>query len=227
MAVIRSGRLMAAKFLFYFSEGNIAMQHFTRNLVAAAVFTLVAGCASTGDTTGEQQTTAPQDTVTEQGITAQPGQDAYSYPYGQAPMQQDTYDTSGGGAYPGVQPSGGQAGQTVAGSGAVSADRIVYFGFDSSEIAQESQAVISANARALTGNTRIITQLEGHTDERGSREYNIALGERRANAVRQAMIAMGVSPQQIRVVSYGEERPAAAGQSEQSYALNRRVEIVY
>ncbi len=69
--------------------------------------------------------------------------------------------------------------------------------------------------------------MEGHTDERGSREYNIALGERRANGVRQVMIAMGVSPQQIRVVSYGEERPAAGGQDEQSYALNRRVEIVY
>ncbi len=87
--------------------------------------------------------------------------------------------------------------------------------------------IIEANARSLTGNRRIITQLEGHTDERGSREYNIALGERRANAVRQVMIAMGVSPQQIRVVSYGEERPAASGQDEQSYALNRRVEIVY
>ena len=85
----------------------------------------------------------------------------------------------------------------------------------------------SGSNRTLTGNARIITQLEGHTDERGSREYNIALGERRANSVRQAMIATGVSPQQIRVVSFGEERPAAAGQSEQSYALNRRVEIVY
>ena len=203
------------------------MQHFTRNLIAAAALALLAGCASTGDTTGEQQTTAPQDSVTEQGITAQPGQDAYSYPYGQAPIQQDTYDTSGG-AVAGGQTGGEQPpGQATTSGGAVSADRIVYFGFDSSEIPSEGQAVISANARTLTGNARIITQLEGHTDERGSREYNIALGERRANSVRQAMIATGVSPQQIRIVSFGEERPAAAGQSEQSYALNRRVEIVY
>jgi peptidoglycan-associated lipoprotein len=113
------------------------------------------------------------------------------------------------------------------GSGTVSADRIVYFNFDSSEILPESQTIIAANARALASNPRIITQLEGHTDERGSREYNIALGERRASAVRQAMVAMGVPPQQIRTVSYGEERPATPGQSEQSYALNRRVEIVY
>ncbi|MBK8507383.1 MAG: peptidoglycan-associated lipoprotein Pal [Candidatus Competibacteraceae bacterium] len=113
------------------------------------------------------------------------------------------------------------------GGNVVSADRIVYFEYDSANIRAESRPVIAANARALTNNRRSVTQLEGHTDERGSREYNIALGERRANAVRQAMTAMGVSPQQIRVVSYGEERPAAAGQDEQSYALNRRVEIVY
>ena len=145
---------MAAKFRFYFSEGSIAMQHFTRHLIAAAAFALVAGCASTGETTGEQQTTAPQDSVTEQGITAQPGQDAYSYPYGQAPIQQDTYDTSGG-AVAGGQTGGEQPpGQATTGGGAVAADRIVYFGFDSSEIPSEGQAVISANARTLTGNAR-------------------------------------------------------------------------
>ncbi len=197
------------------------MQQFTRNLIAAAALALLAGCASTGDTTSEDQTGAQQDATTQPGITAQPGQDAYSYAYGQAPSQYDT-----GGANAAGQTGGGRPGHAVAG-GAVSADRIVYFGFDSVEILPESQTVVAANARALTGNARIITQLEGHTDERGSREYNIALGERRANAVRQAMIAMGVPPQRIRVVSYGEERPAAAGQSEQSYALNRRVEIVY
>ena len=103
----------------------------------------------------------------------------------------------------------------------------MYFDFDSASIRPESRTIVKSNARALAGNRRIITQLEGHTDELGSREYNIALGERRASAVRQIMIAMGVSPQQVRVVSYGEERPAAGGQSEQSYALNRRVEIVY
>ena len=199
------------------------MQHFSRNLIAAAALALLAGCASTGDTTGEEQTGAQQEATTQQGITAQPGQDAYSYPYGQAPSQYDTFDTTSG-----TTASSGQTAQAVAGGGGtVSADRIVYFAFDSSEIPPEGQAVIAANARTLTGNKRVITQLEGHTDERGSREYNIALGERRANSVRQAMIAQGVSPQQIRVVSYGEERPAATGQGEQSYALNRRVEIVY
>lgn len=197
------------------------MQHFARNLMASAALALMVGCASTGENTEADQTAVQPDATAQPGITAQPGQDAYSYAYGQAPSGYDTYDASGG-------PAGGRPGQAVAGAGgAVSADRIVYFDFDSADIRPESQTIIESNARSLAGNRRIITQLEGHTDERGSREYNIALGERRANAVRQIMIAMGVSPQQVRVVSYGEERPAAGGQSEQSYALNRRVEIVY
>lgn len=195
------------------------MQYFVRTLIAAASLALLASCASTGENTEE---TSTQDTTAAQGATGQTGQEAYSYPYGQAPSGYDAYDT-GGSAVAG----GGQSGKGGASGNAVSADRIVYFEYDSAEIRSESRPVIEANARALSGNRRSVTQLEGHTDERGSREYNIALGERRANAVRQVMIAMGVSPQQVRIVSYGEERPAAGGQDEQSYALNRRVEIVY
>lgn len=197
------------------------MKNLIRTLIAAAALALLASCASTGENTGEEQT--QQDATAQPGITAQPGQDAYSYAYGQAP---GGYDAEAGGGRAGGQP--GRPGQAVAGGGnMVSADRIVYFDFDSFEIRPEGRTIIESNARTLTGNRRIVTQLEGHTDDRGSREYNIALGERRANAVRQVMIALGVSPQQIRVVSYGEERPAANGQDEQSYALNRRVEIVY
>ena len=196
------------------------MNHLIRPLIAAAALTLLASCATTEQaTTEEQQTTT--DAAAQPGITAQPGQEAYSYGYGQAPGGVDAYDASGSAA-------GGRPGQSVAGGGSMApADRIVYFSFDSADVLPESRTIIEANARKLTGNQRTITQLEGHTDERGSREYNIALGERRANAVRQAMIAMGVAPQQIRIVSYGEERPAASGPDEQSYALNRRVEIMY
>lgn len=86
---------------------------------------------------------------------------------------------------------------------------------------------MEVQARYLIKNPAAATVLEGHADERGTREYNIALGERRANAVRQLMIAYGVSPQQIRTLSYGEERPAVDGHDESAYALNRRVEIVY
>ncbi|MBK8183052.1 MAG: peptidoglycan-associated lipoprotein Pal [Candidatus Competibacteraceae bacterium] len=197
------------------------MQYVLRTLIAAASLALLASCASTGENT--ETTTA--DTATQQGVADPSGQDVQSYPYGQAP---DAYDTSGGVA----QTSGGQSGQEFSGQGGVvgntvSADRIIYFDYDSANIRAESRPVIEANSRALASNRRTVTQLEGHTDERGSREYNIALGERRANSVRQYMVGLGVSPQQVRVVSYGEERPAAGGQDEQSYARNRRVEIVY
>ena len=176
---------------------------------------------------------AQPDTASQPGITAQPEQEVYSYPYGQAPSldSYDTFDTGGAtAAHTGGGQQYGQAGQTVAGMGSgntASADRIVYFSYDSADILPESQAIIESNARSLAKNRQMVTQLEGHTDERGSREYNVALGERRANAVRQTMIAMGVSPQQIRVVSFGEERPAASGHDERSYAMNRRVEIIY
>ena len=202
------------------------MNHWIRPLIVAAALALLAGCAATGESTTEEQQTT-QDATAQPGITAQPGQEAYSYGYGQAPVgAYETYDAAGGTATGATAGAGGRPGQAVA-VGAVPADRIVYFSFDSAEVLPESQTIIEANARRLMKSSRTVTQLEGHTDERGSREYNIALGERRANAVRQAMIAMGVTPQQIRVVSYGEERPAATGQDEQSYALNRRVEIVY
>lgn len=206
------------------------MQKFMRVLLAAAALVLLASCAATGENTGQEQTAGAQPDATAQpGITAQPEQEVYSYPYGQSPSLEtyDTFDTRGGAAaYAGGRP--GQAGAGAgAGGGVASADRIVYFSYDSANVLPESRTIIESNARSLAKNPQIVTQLEGHTDERGSREYNIALGERRANAVRQTMIAMGVSPQQIRVVSFGEERPVAPGHDEHSYALNRRVEIVY
>ena len=205
------------------------MQNLVRILIAAAALALLASCAATGENTGQDQTaTGVPDATAQPGVTGQPEQEVYSYPYGQAPSLDtyDTFDTSGGSA---TAHAGGQSGQAVTGpsGGMATADRIVYFSYDSTNIVPESRTIIENNARSLTKNPQIITQLEGHTDERGSREYNIALGERRANAVRQTMIAMGVSPQQIRVVSFGEERPAAAGHDERSYALNRRVEIIY
>ena len=205
------------------------MQNLVRILIAAAALALLASCAATGENTGQDQTaTGVSDATAQPGVTAQPEQEVYSYPYGQAPSLDtyDTFDTSGGSV---TAHAGGQPGQAVTGpsGGMASADRIVYFSYDSTNIVPESRTIIENNARSLAKNPQMITQLEGHTDERGSREYNIALGERRANAVRQTMIAMGVSPQQIRVVSFGEERPAAAGHDERSYALNRRVEIIY
>lgn len=107
------------------------------------------------------------------------------------------------------------------------AKRVVYFDYDSNQPKAEDQEVITAHARYLASNPNARVTVEGHADERGSREYNIALGERRANAVQQMLVLQGASRDQIETVSYGEERPASADHDEAAWALNRRVELVY
>ena len=104
---------------------------------------------------------------------------------------------------------------------------VVYFEYDSAEIRQEYVPLVAAHAQYLVKYPTARVRLEGHTDERGSREYNIGLGERRAQAVRRALLVQGVAEAQITTVSYGEERPAVAGSDEAAFAQNRRVEFVY
>jgi peptidoglycan-associated lipoprotein len=104
---------------------------------------------------------------------------------------------------------------------------VIYFDFDQAEIKPEYTAVIEAHGRRLASSPNLQVRLEGHTDERGSREYNIGLGERRAQSVRRALMLQGANASQITTVSYGEERPAATGSDEEAWRLNRRVEIVY
>ena len=104
---------------------------------------------------------------------------------------------------------------------------IIYFDFDSSEVRPQDQSIVSRHAVQLGENSRANVRLEGHADERGSREYNIGLGERRSQAVRQLLMIQGVSASQISTVSFGEERPASFGSTEGDYAQNRRVEIKY
>ena len=110
---------------------------------------------------------------------------------------------------------------------ALASQRVIHFDFDSSDIRTEYVDVIAAHGRFLAGNATVRVRLEGHTDERGSREYNIGLAERRAQTVRRALALQGVQETQIATVSYGEERPAAAGSDENAWSKNRRVEIVY
>jgi peptidoglycan-associated lipoprotein len=107
------------------------------------------------------------------------------------------------------------------------AKRTVYFDFDESVILESDRPILEAHAQYLSQNPGAAVTLEGHTDERGTREYNLALGERRAVSVRQFMSLLGASGQQMRTLSYGEERPAALGNTEEAWALNRRVVIVY
>jgi peptidoglycan-associated lipoprotein len=105
--------------------------------------------------------------------------------------------------------------------------RTVYFDFDRSDIKSDDRPVIEAHAKYLSQNPGAALTLEGHADERGSREYNVALGERRANAVRRLMGLLGASDQQMQTVSFGEEHPVALGHNESAWRQNRRVEINY
>ena len=105
--------------------------------------------------------------------------------------------------------------------------RIVYFDYDSYVIKQEFQSLIEGHARFLKANAGRKINIEGHTDERGGREYNLALGQRRSEAVRRALGLLGVNDSQVEAVSFGKEKPAAPGSDEGSWAKNRRAEIVY
>jgi len=107
------------------------------------------------------------------------------------------------------------------------AERVVYFEYDSSRLSDQAKAVVRAHARNLVLNPGGQLILEGHADERGTREYNLALGEDRAKSVADLMQAEGVRISRIQAISYGEERPVALGHDESAWGLNRRVEILY
>lgn len=151
------------------------------------------------------------------------------------PKQADTTkveDRSGAGADKGAQT---HAAGTDAG-GAMSelnnpssplAVRTIYFDYDSSDILPEYQKTVEAHAAYLAAHPDTTMALEGHADERGSREYNLALGERRAQSVKRQMVLLGAGAAQIRTTSYGEERPVVDGHDDASWSQNRRVEIVY
>jgi peptidoglycan-associated lipoprotein len=105
--------------------------------------------------------------------------------------------------------------------------RIVYFDLDQSAIPSRFSQAIQAHGRYLSKHPNVKLRLEGHTDERGTREYNVALGERRAKSVQQAVVLSGASGRQLSTLSFGEERPAELGSSEAAYSKNRRVEFIY
>ncbi|HNE00437.1 MAG TPA: peptidoglycan-associated lipoprotein Pal [Plasticicumulans sp.] len=175
-----------------------------KTVLAAATLATLAACSSTGSTSGDGSS-------------------------GSGGSGTGAYGASAGGQYGsgGAYGSGGPAGGYVGGPGATQEQRVVYFDYDSADIRADSRPIIQAHAQYLQQTPGSVAILEGHADERGSREYNIALGERRSVAVRRAMEALGVQPNQMRTVSYGEERPAVGGHDESAYAQNRRVEIAY
>ena len=105
--------------------------------------------------------------------------------------------------------------------------KVVYFDYDSFVVKAEFQNAIEGHAQFLKNNPRAKVSLEGHTDERGGREYNLALGQKRADAVRQSLSLLGVSSAQIESVSFGEEKPAIQGSDESAFSKNRRTEFFY
>ncbi|MFP5387202.1 MAG: peptidoglycan-associated lipoprotein Pal [Bacteriovoracia bacterium] len=111
-------------------------------------------------------------------------------------------------------------------SGKAGGLQTVYFAFDSSNLDREAKQTLSANAEYLKANQNVDVQIEGHTDERGGRQYNLALGERRAKSVRDYLVALGVKAQRLTTISYGSERPKAEGSDETSWAQNRRANFV-
>jgi peptidoglycan-associated lipoprotein len=127
---------------------------------------------------------------------------------------------------------GGQATTTTAGGPSspqqamVAAGNTIYFAFDRSDITSESRAVLLRQAALLNQNPSWTVTIEGHCDERGTVEYNLGLGERRANATKQALSALGVAAGRINIISYGKERPAQVGHNEQAWAQNRRAVTV-
>ena len=112
-------------------------------------------------------------------------------------------------------------------AGPANVARIIYFDYDSYVIKPEFQNLIEAHSRFLKANNSRKIAIEGHTDERGGREYNLALGQRRSEAVRRALGLLGVPDTQVEAVSFGKEKPVAPGSDEASWAQNRRAEIVY
>jgi peptidoglycan-associated lipoprotein len=132
----------------------------------------------------------------------------------------------GSGAASGVAPvTIDQNAQTA--QGPVGVARIIYFDFDSYTVKPDYQSVIDGHARFLKANPQRHIAVEGHTDERGGREYNLALGQKRSEAVRKSLVLLGVSDAQIEAVSFGKEKPAVQGSGEEVWAQNRRAEISY
>ena len=105
--------------------------------------------------------------------------------------------------------------------------QVLYFGFDKFDVSEENKRVLFAHAKKLIENPELRLRVDGHTDERGSREYNVALGERRAQAVARVLALKGISANRVVSVSYGKEQPVSLGHDESSWGMNRRAELHY
>ncbi|SFH73344.1 peptidoglycan-associated lipoprotein Pal [Modicisalibacter xianhensis] len=175
---------------------------YAKSLVVAVSFAVMAGCTSTGGSQDGSMDGTGSAGAAGQGVTS-----------GQAS---------------GTQLGQGQGyGQGQGQDSRIPDQRTIYFDYDRDTIRPEFESVLNSHAQYLRSNPNVSVILQGHADERGTREYNLGLGERRAQSVERYLTVQGVSPSQLEIVSYGEERPAVDGHSEQSYAQNRRVVFDY
>lgn len=182
--------------------------------VLIASGTVIAGCGTKGDVKPEAEGAV----VEERAATGEepgPGAEMAGEEQGRMPETAALPEREGARLYPLDDPD------------SILSTRTIYFDYDKSEVKEEFRRVVAAHAEFLAKNSRAKVVLEGHTDERGSREYNIGLGERRAEAVRRLLLFQGATDEQVRTVSYGEERPAVEGHDDTAWSKNRRVEIVY
>jgi len=195
------------------------MKPVTKLVFAILPVLLIIGCGTKGE--GEDETTGESVTVSGPSTT-EPA----------SGVKLDGGDTAGAEA---TDTGAGQDVATTTSETALTDDsdqdllseRKVYFDYDRSEIKPEFREILSAHANYLASNPSVSVSIEGHCDERGTREYNIALGERRAHSVLQFLTLQGVSKSQINTVSYGEERPDVEGHDESAWKWNRRAVFVY
>ena len=194
--------------------------------VLALAGALLGGCASKvklDEAPVETRTARPVDAVPLEPRTSTPAPVA---PVTAAPGGATTGSASGSGMpAPGTVTTVNTPAPEPAVTAGWPAQRVVYFDFDSFVVRPEAQPVIEAHARVLAANKGRRLVLEGHTDERGGREYNLALGQKRAEAVARSLVLLGVAEGQLEAVSFGKERPAAEGSDEAAWEKNRRVEL--
>ena len=172
-----------------------------RVFLALAIAAAVVGCSSV------KLDDVPVEDKSASAVTGQPG-------------------GPGGGTQSSVAPVAADSAAATA-TGPANVARIIYFDYDSYVIKPQFQALLDGHARFLKTNNGRRISIEGHTDERGGREYNLALGQRRSEAVRRALGLLGVNDAQVEAVSFGKEKPVAMGSDEASWSQNRRAEIVY
>ncbi|MFA9459842.1 peptidoglycan-associated lipoprotein Pal [Thiohalorhabdus methylotrophus] len=193
----------------------------------AALLLLLGGCASTGEQGPGAERADEADAGAQQDQGAQAGEGAEREGAqaqgmeGGAGAQSESLEGAERGA-------GAEAAEETAEPEVTEPEEHrIFFAFDSSELTDEARKLLRSHAEYLQNNGDVDVALEGHADERGSREYNLALGERRAKSVRRILLVQGVDSERLEVVSYGEERPLVDGHNEEAYAKNRRVMLRY